>query len=75
MYGGASYDVNNPQMYYRRFAGGLVVVNSGSLPRASETATLPANHTYTDIEGRAVTNPLTVNSNDSYVMTTTNGCV
>lgn len=74
MYGGASYDSANPQIYYRRFAGGLVVVNSGSLPRASETATLPANHTYADIEGRPSPNTLTVNSNDAYVMTTTNGC-
>lgn len=74
MYGGASYDSANPQIYYRRFAGGISVVNSGSLPRASETATLPTNHTYTDIEGRPVSNPLTVNSNDAYVLTTTNGC-
>lgn len=72
MYGGSSYSSSNPQIYYRRFAGGMVVVNAGSA--APESATLPANHTYTDIEGRTVTNPLTVNSNDAYVLTTTNGC-
>lgn len=74
MYGGASYDVSNPQIYYRRFAGGISIVNSGSLPRTYEYATLPPGHTYTDIEGRPVTNPLAVNSNDAYVLTTTNGC-
>lgn len=73
-YGGASYDPSNPAIYYRRYVRGMVVVNSGSLPQASETATL-LNHTYKDIFGRAVTNPLTVNSNDAYVLTTTsNGC-
>lgn len=75
MYGGASYDANNPQIYYRRYVRGLVVVNSGSLPLTYETATLP-NHPYTDIEGRPVTNPLKVNSNDAWVMTTAqNGCI
>lgn len=75
MYGGASYDANNPQIYYRRYVRGLVVLNSGSLPRTSETATLP-NHPYKDIEGRPVTNPLTVASNDAWVMTTTqDGCI
>ena len=74
MYGGASYNAANPQIYYRRFANAIVIVNSGSLPRASELATLPAGHTYKDLEGRTVTNPLTVASNDAYVLLTTNGC-
>ena len=73
MYGGSSYSANDPQIYYRRFTGGMVVVNSGS--SAPEQATLPTDHTYTDIENRAVTNPLTVDSSDAFVMTTTgNGC-
>jgi len=63
-----------PYVYYRRYSGGLVVLNSGSLPSAFENAALPANHTYTDIDGRPVSNPLRVNSNDGYVLTTTNGC-
>lgn len=73
-YGGASYDSSNPQIWYRKFSGALIVVNSGSLPLASETAHLPTTHTYKDLEGRAVTNPLTVASNDAYVLLTTNGC-
>jgi hypothetical protein len=63
-----------PYIYYRKFNGGLVVLNSGSLPAASKSATLPSNHTYTDINGRHVTNPLSVASNDGYVLLTTNGC-
>ncbi|HET9029226.1 MAG TPA: hypothetical protein VFN49_03545, partial [Candidatus Aquilonibacter sp.] len=74
-YGGAAYDSTNPQIYYRRFANAVIVVNSGSLPtRTSELAHLPTGHTYKDLEGRAVTNPLTVASNDAYVLLTTNGC-
>jgi hypothetical protein len=74
-YGGPTYDSANPQIYYRRFANAVVVVNSGSLPaRSSEVAHLPTGHTYRDLEGRAVANPLTVASNDAYVLLTTNGC-
>lgn len=72
MYGGSSYDPSNPAIYYRRFAGGMAIVNaSASTP---EQAKLPTDHTYTDLEGRTVTNPLTVNADDAYVLTTTNGC-
>ncbi len=63
-----------PFIYYRRYSGGLVVLNSGSLPTPAVNAALPANHTYTDIDGRAVTNPLPVHSNDGYVLTTSGGC-
>ncbi|MBC5825072.1 MAG: hypothetical protein GIX02_09665 [Candidatus Eremiobacteraeota bacterium] len=73
-YGGPGYDANNPDIYYRRFNGGLAVVNSGSKSKTSELATLPAGHTYTDIENRTVSNPLAVNSNDAYVLLTSNGC-
>jgi len=73
-YGGATYDSANPQIYYRKFANALIVVNSGSLPRASEVAKLPSGHSYKDLEGRSVTNPLTVASNDAYVLLTTSGC-
>lgn len=73
MYGGPSYDPSNPHIYYRRFASGIAIVNSGSLPTASETATLPTGLVYTDIEKRAITNPLTVASNDGYVLLTAPG--
>lgn len=73
MYGGPAYDPANPHVYYRRFANGIAVVNSGSLPVTSENATLPANLTYTDIEKRAISNPLPVASNDAYVLTTAAG--
>lgn len=69
---GAYY--GGPHIYYRKFANGLAVLNSGSLPAASESAVLPPGHSYTDIDGRAVTNPLTIASNDGYVLLTTNGC-
>jgi hypothetical protein len=73
-YGGGTYDRNNPHIYYRRYTGGLAIVNSGSLPRASELARLPAGKVYTDLEARPITNPLVVNSNDAYVLLTSSGC-
>jgi hypothetical protein len=69
---GAYY--GGPHIYYRRYANGLVVLNSGSLPATAESAALPSGHTYTDIDGRKVTNPLSVASNDGYVLQTSNGC-
>jgi hypothetical protein len=74
-YGGATYDPANPQIYYRKFANALIVVNSGSLPRMSEIAHLPVGHAYKDLEGRSLSNPLTVGSNDAYVLLTTRGCI
>lgn len=63
-----------PQIYYRKFGSGLVVLNSGSLPATSEKAALPPGHSYTDVDGRKVTNPLGVASNDGYILLTSNGC-
>jgi hypothetical protein len=74
-YGGPSYDPADPRIYYRKFASALIVVNSGSLPRTSEMAHLPRGHTYRDLEGRSVSNPLTVRSNDAYVLLTNSGCM
>lgn len=72
MYGGSSYDPNNPNLYYRRFQSGMVLVNAGS---SSQTAALPADHTYSDIDYRPVGNPQTVAGFDAYVLTTSgNGC-
>lgn len=59
-----------PQMYQRRFDNGLVVVNADT---SSHSATLPAMHPYTDIEGRPVTNPLTLQPTDAFVLTTSAG--
>ena len=73
-YGGPGYDASNPNIYYRRYTHALAVVNSGSLPVQVEYATLPSGRAYTDIEGRALTNPLPVSSNDAYVLTTSSGC-
>lgn len=72
-YGGSSYDSANPSIYYRRFANAVVVVNGGS-GSTSEVAHLPTGHTYTDLFGRAVSSPLTIASNDGYVLLTSNGC-
>lgn len=72
-YGGSNYDSASPSVYYRRFANAIVVVNGGS-GSASEVAHLPTGHTYTDILGRAVSSPLTIGTNDGYVLLTSNGC-
>lgn len=69
---GAYY--GGPHIYYRKYSGGLIVLNAGSLPAASESAPLPSGHNYTDIDGRKVSNPLAVASNDGYVLLTPNGC-
>jgi hypothetical protein len=68
-YGGAS---TAPGLYYRKFAYGLVVVNAGGY--GTEKAALESGHVYTDLEGRSVTNPLSVAANDGYVLKTTHGC-
>lgn len=72
-YGGALYDSATPSLYYRRFANALVVVNGGS-GSAAETASLPTGHSYTDVFGRPVSSPMSVASNDGYVLLTSNGC-
>ncbi len=63
-----------PHIWYRRYSAGLVVVNSDSLTSASVNLALPGNHNYTDIEGRTVSNPLSVAPSDGYVLLTSNGC-
>jgi hypothetical protein len=68
-YGGSS---TAPALYYRKFANALVIVNAGGY--GTEKAALPSGHTYTDLEGRPVSNPLSVAANDGYVLKTTNGC-
>lgn len=65
-------DGANPGIYYRRFANAIVVVNAGSSAR--ETAHLPAAHTYRDLMGRPVSDTLGIDSNDGYVLLTSNGC-
>lgn len=68
------YYAGPPHIYYRKYSGGLVVVNSGSLPAVSVNAPLPSGHSYSDIDRRPVSNPLSVASNDGYVLLTSNGC-
>jgi hypothetical protein len=71
-YGGASTSVTTPDLYYRRFEGGLVVANlSASL---TQDASLPTGHAYTDLDSRTVSNPLPVHEAEAYVIFTTNGC-
>lgn len=59
-----------PQIYQRKFANGLVVVNADT---ATHSASLSAIHLYQDIEGRPVTNPLVVPPTNAFVMTTLAG--
>ncbi len=57
--------------HMRRYEHGLAIVNNSL---SSVQATLP-NHQYSDVFGRSVSNPLTVNGADAYVLTTgANGC-
>ncbi|MDP9111682.1 MAG: hypothetical protein M3M96_08630, partial [Candidatus Eremiobacteraeota bacterium] len=70
--GGYYGDPQSPAIYYRSFANALVVVSGGS--SSTQYAHLPANHTYVDLMGRPVSNPMLVASGDAYVLLTTNGC-
>jgi hypothetical protein len=58
-------------LYSRRFSGGLAVANSGT---SAQMFPLPAGHVYTDVAGRPVSNPLTVNGTDAYMLLTSGGC-
>ncbi len=71
---GEYYAGTRPSIYYRRFANALVVVNAGGT--GTQTAALPSGHRWTDLEGRTVSNPLSlpIAANDGYVLKTTNGC-
>ncbi|HET7813919.1 MAG TPA: hypothetical protein VFL13_06060 [Candidatus Baltobacteraceae bacterium] len=70
---GEYYTGTSSALLYRKFANALVVVNAGGSGTLS--AALPSTHAYIDLEGRAVTRPLTLAPNDGYVLKTTNGCV
>ncbi len=59
-----------PQIYQRRFANGLVVVNADI---AAHSAGIPLNHRYADIDSRALTNPLAIRATDAFVLTTLAG--
>ena len=60
-------------IYARRFASGLVVANVGA--SSAQSFNLPGNHTYSDVFGRPLSSPLSINSEDGYVLVTSgNGC-
>lgn len=67
----SSYSQVATNVYERKFQGALAVVNAGSAPY---NFSLPSGHTYHDIEGRAVSNPLSLGPADGYVLLTSNGC-
>lgn len=58
-------------VYTRKFLKALVVAN---IENAPQSFNLPAGHTYTDLQQRAVTNPLQLQPHDGWVLQTTNGC-
>jgi hypothetical protein len=59
-------------VYLRKNSGSLVIVNPST---STVNVTLPKSASnYTDIEGRAVTSPLTVGQDDGWVLLTQNGC-
>lgn len=69
----SSYSVPSANVYTRRFANGFAVINANPATTTA-TVTLPS-HSYTDIEGRAITQPLHVRGADGYMLlTTANGC-
>jgi hypothetical protein len=59
-------------VYERKYTGGLVIVNPTS---ATARVSLPKSRSsYEDMEGRIVTDPLTVFTDDGYVLLTSDGC-
>ena len=66
-----SYTQLGSSVYERKFQGALVLVNAGT---SSYSAALSSSHSYRDVEGRAVGNPLTLGPADGYVLLTSNGC-
>lgn len=66
-----SYTTVSSNVYERKFQGALVVVNASS---GSYSFPLPSGHTYRDIEGQAVGNPLNTGPATGYVLLTSNGC-
>jgi hypothetical protein len=69
---GEYFDGPAPYIYERAFSRALVIANGSA---NAQSVPLPSNHTYRDLEGRTVANPLTVAGNDGYVLFTSNGCV
>lgn len=59
-------------VYMRRFANAIVVVNAN--PGSGASVRLPTGHSYSDLERRAVRNPLYLGANDGYVLKTSSGC-
>jgi hypothetical protein len=53
-----------PQVYSRRFSGGLAVVNAGL---SAQSYTVPGG-SYRDVEGRSVGSTLSLKPNDAYVL-------
>jgi hypothetical protein len=66
-----SYTQPSSYVYERTFQGGLAIVNASG---SSYNLALSSSHTYHDIEGRTLTNPLTVAPEDGYFLLTSNGC-
>jgi hypothetical protein len=56
-------------LFYRRFPNAFVVANVST---SSLRASLPAGHTFSDLEGRS--KPTYIAPHDGYVLRTTNGC-
>jgi hypothetical protein len=65
------YAVGPANVYTRSFANAFVVANYG---KTTASVALPSGHTFTDLEGRAVSNPLSVAADDGYVLLTTALC-
>ena len=66
-----SYTTLAPNVYERKFAGAIVIVNASG---SNYSLALPVGPQYRDIEGRNFTNPLMVAPADGWVIMTTNGC-
>jgi len=67
----SSYTQPASYVYERKFQSALVIVNATS---SSYSFPLPSNHTYRDIEGQTLANPLTMPPTSGYVLLTSNGC-
>jgi hypothetical protein len=69
---GATTSTSEEGIYERKFQNALVLVNSNA--SLSQSIALPSGHSYKDLEGRSVANPLTIAPADAYVLMTSNGC-
>jgi hypothetical protein len=69
---GSTTSTSEEGVYERKFQNAFVAVNSNA--SQSLYIALPSGHSYRDLEGRSVSNPLRIAPADAYVLLTSGGC-